>query len=76
MTHRTFASALRSQGVTGDLRLISCNAGQCDLAQNLANQWGSDARAATDSVFVMAGYSDPAIDGGGIWRTFVPRSTQ
>ena len=33
------ANFLKSKGVTGDIATwISCNAGQCNLAQNLANK--------------------------------------
>ena len=72
MDHRAFANLIRSQGVSGNLRLISCSAGKCDLAQDLANKWGSEVRAATTPVGIPWRYGDPVLLNGGKWRTFVP----
>ena len=42
---------------TGNLRLISCNAGEGDLAQNLANKLGVTVEAATTGVNVPMNFT-------------------
>lgn len=73
LSHRDMANFLKSKGVTGDIRLISCNAGQCNLAQNLANKLNVTVEAATTKVGVPIDFrSSPLLQPGGKWITFTP----
>jgi len=76
LSHRAIANYIKSQRITGNIRLISCNAGQANLAQNLANKLGVEVMAANDTVWL---YSNGAITIGkqagvniGIWNIFTP----
>jgi hypothetical protein len=76
LTHRDVANYLQSKKVTGNLRLISCDAGQGQLAQNLANKLGVTVEAATTKVGVPTNFvSDPLLEIGGKWVQFVPGGT-
>jgi hypothetical protein len=73
LSHRDIANFLKSKGVSGDLRLISCDAGQGQLAQNLANKLGVTVEAATTKVGVPIDFkSAPLLEPGGIWIPFKP----
>jgi hypothetical protein len=74
LSHRDVANFLKSKGVSGDLRLISCDAGQGQLAQNLANKLNVTVEAATTKVGVPIDFkSAPLLEPGGIWIPFKPR---
>ena len=73
LSHRDMANFLKSKGVTGDIRLISCNAGQCNLAQNLANKLNVTVETATTKVGVPIDFrSSPLLQPGGKWIPFTP----
>ena len=73
LSHRDVANYLGSKGISGNLRLISCDAGQAQLAQNLANKLGVTVEAATTKVGVPTNFiSDPLLELGGKWLQFLP----
>ena len=75
LTHRDVANFISSKGITGEIRLISCEAGQCGLAQNLANKLGVSVEAATTKVGIYKyQFGDAMALDGGVWKTFVPGS--
>jgi hypothetical protein len=73
LTHRDVANFIASKGITGDIRLISCEAGQRELAQNLANKLGVSVEAATTKVGIYKyQFGDAMTLDGGVWKNFVP----
>jgi len=73
LTHRDVANFITSKGITGDIRLISCEAGQSGLAQNLANKLGVSVEAATTKVGIYKyQFGEVMVLDGGIWKTFIP----
>jgi RHS repeat-associated protein len=69
--HRELAAYLKSKGIKGDIRLVSCNAGQGNLAQDLSNKLGVKVRAANNVITV---HSNGTITGpaGTKWIDFTP----
>jgi hypothetical protein len=73
LTHRDIAGFLSSKNITGNLRLISCNAAESQLAQNLANKLGVTVEAATSKVLVPKNFtSAPLLEPGGQWKIVTP----
>jgi hypothetical protein len=73
LTHRDLANFLKSEGITGNIRLISCDAGKGRLAQDLANKLGVTVEAANRKVFIrIDAVSPPLLPVGGQWIPFVP----
>ena len=73
ISHRTLALFLKKNGVTGDIRLVSCNAGAGDLAQNIANKMNVTVLAATSKVGVpLDGRGPLVLYGDGVWDFFKP----
>lgn len=71
MTHRSLATFLKYKGVTGNVRLVSCNAGTGRLAQDLANKLGVTVRAADDTLTVLPDGRIVAPPGTS-WKDFIP----
>jgi hypothetical protein len=71
LTHRDLATYLRSQNISGDIRLISCNSGVGDLSQNLANKHGANVRAPTNTITVHPDGTLTA-PSGTVWKDFAP----
>lgn len=71
LNHRSLATFLRSEGISGNIRLISCNSGAGTAAQNLANKLGVTVKAPTNAITVHANGSLTA-PAGTIWRDFSP----
>ena len=72
--HRQLAGWLKSKGVKGNLRLISCNAGKGRLAQDLANKLNVTVEAATSKIGVPTDFvSSPLLQPSGQWIQFTPR---
>ncbi len=74
LNQRQIATWLQTQGVTGDIRLISCYSGSCptgSVAQNLANKLGVKVRAPTDFIELHPNgmLTAPA---GTVWRDLIP----
>ena len=77
LSHRDLANFMKSKGISGDIRLISCWAGQCELAQNLSNKLGVKVIAADTEVLVPMRYvGKPLPAGQGKWFTFKPKGTR
>ena len=73
LSHRDLANFLKSKKVTGNLRLVSCEAGKAKLAKNLANKRGVTVEAATTKVGIPTNFtSSPLIEPGGQWNQFTP----
>lgn len=73
LSQRQVASLLEARGVEGSLRLVSCDAGQAALAQNLANKMGVTVEAASNKVWLIEGTTQgPYIQLPGEWKTFLP----
>ena len=70
LSHRSLGTYLRHQRVTGNIRLISCNAGAGSLAQNLANRLGVTIKAPTNIVYVHPNGSLTVPSG--VWQDFMP----
>ncbi|MEZ6049201.1 MAG: hypothetical protein R3C11_27215 [Planctomycetaceae bacterium] len=71
--HRDLANFINSKGIKGDIRLIACNAGLCDLSQNLANKLNVNVLGATTKVGVsMERLMDPVLEKGGQWIRCTP----
>jgi hypothetical protein len=66
---------LKAKGITGNIRLISCDAAEAELAQNLANKLGVTVEAATGKVGVPTNVKAPPVllDANGKWIQFTPR---
>jgi len=71
VSHRSLATYLRNQGVTGNVRLISCNAGAGNAGQNLANQLGVTVRGPTN-VITMHPNGTLTAPTGTVWQDFAP----
>jgi hypothetical protein len=71
ISHRSLATYLRNQGITGNVRLISCNAGAGSAGQNLANQLGATVRAPTNTITVHPNGMLTA-PSGTVWQDFTP----
>ena len=71
LTQRDIANFLKSKGITGNIRLISCDAGKGNLAQDLANKLGVTVKAATSKIKIyLNGFLQ--LMPGGKWQTFIP----
>ncbi|MCA9088357.1 MAG: hypothetical protein KDA90_06940 [Planctomycetaceae bacterium] len=74
LSHRQIAGWLQSQGIEGNVRLISCYSGSLPtggVAQNLANKLGVTVRAPTNAITVHFNGSLTAPPGTR-WRDLVP----
>jgi len=71
LSHRDIANFIQSKGITDDIRLISCDAGTKNLAQDLANKLGVRVKAANTTVRV---YEDGFLEllYGRTWQIFKP----
>ena len=74
LNHRQIAAWLRSRGVKGNIRLISCYSGSRPtggVAQNLANKLGVTVRAPTNAITIHPnGMLTAPV--GTVWRDFFP----
>ncbi len=73
LDHRSVAAWLRKQGVTEDVRLLTCWAGEDDLAQDLANKLGVRVIAGSHKVGILKDAPGvPTIRHPGEWFLFRP----
>ncbi len=74
LSHRQIAGWLQSQGIEGNVRLISCYSGSLPtggVAQNLANKLGVTVRAPTNAITVHPNGTLTA-PVGTRWRDLIP----